>query len=182
MSQLIALTGRMHAGKDTLAEVFIQAGYTRVAFADPLKECVALIADEPVEPYHDPEAKELFGPLGMTRRKSLQLFGTEGVRNIFGPDVWAVRLLRRWVREGRPRWVITDCRFENEAHLVTEQGGVIVEVERPFKVVGHGVVGHASEAGLDPKLVDYRIFNGGSVEELHQAGARLIYQLMEADL
>lgn len=182
MSQLIALTGKMRAGKDTLAKIFLDAGYTRQAFADPLKDVVAHIADEPVELYHDPKTKEEHSEaLGMGRRPALQLMGTEGVRRVFGPDVWAKRLIRRWKAAGRPRWVVTDCRFDNEAEIVTAAGGIVVEVFRPNNE-GTGVKGHASEAGVSPHLIDHVIYNDGSVEDLHTKGALLLVSMLEPGL
>jgi len=179
MSQLIALTGKMRAGKDTLAEVFIKAGYTRQAFADPLKDVVAYIADEPIGLYHHPEHKELVSEaLGMPRREALQLMGTEGVRKIFGPDVWANRLIRRWLAAGKPRWIITDCRFDNEAEIVTANGGVVVEVFRPGQQ-GSGVKGHLSEAGVDSRHIDHVIVNDGTVDDLQTKGALLLFGMLE---
>lgn len=166
---LIAITGRLHAGKDEAAKAFIAAGYRRESFADPLKVVVAHLADEDVELYHNVETKELHSStLGMTRRKALQLMGTEGVRNIFGEDFWARRLLGRWQRLGQPMTVIADCRFDNEAQLVRNAGGVVVRIHRPDNDADSvGVPGHASEAGVRDELVNFTILNDGSIEQLH---------------
>lgn len=167
MTTLIAYTGRAGAGKDTAAQALITHGFQRMAFADCLKEVVALLADEPVAWYHDPVRKEEFSPtLGMTRRSALQLMGTEGVRKIFGPDFWAQRLLSRWRRLGRPNAVITDCRFDNEAGLVRMEGGTVVKVVRPGSTLDGVQMQHASEAGVSEDLVDIYIYNDGTPEDL----------------
>lgn len=167
MTTLIAFTGRAGAGKDTAAQALIDRGFQRMAFADCLKEVVALLADEPVGWYHDPVLKEEFShALGMTRRSALQLMGTEGVRKIFGADFWASRLLRRWHTLGRPNTVITDCRFDNEASLVRLEGGTVIKVVRPGSALDGVQMQHASELGVSDDLVDVYIYNDGTLEDL----------------
>lgn len=57
--RVIAVSGWKGSGKDTAAEYLIQEfGYTRVAFADILKEMVATQYDIPVDHCHNPEFKE----------------------------------------------------------------------------------------------------------------------------
>lgn len=168
MNILIGVTGKARAGKDTFAKGLVARGFQRVAFADPLKYITAHIADEPSSLYHDDVTKEEYSEgLGMTRRKGLQLLGTEGVRNVFGPDIWANRALRRWVRNGRPNTVITDVRFDNEADLIIAHGGFVVRIVRP----GHdnlvsGAAGHVSEQGVSDERVLITVENSGTVEQL----------------
>jgi len=177
--KLIGITGRLNAGKDSAAQAFIDAGYRRQSFADPLKDVVAYLADEDVSLYHDREAKEMPSPLlGMPRRKALQLMGTEGVRNIFGPDFWARRLLHTWEREGRPHTVVADVRFDNEAQAIRANGGIVVEVIRPDNdTSSFGIQGHASEAGVSWHLIDRIVVNGGTPEELHERCRELLKDL-----
>lgn len=178
-TNLIALTGRMRAGKDTLAQFFIDNGYQRMAFADRLKSVTATLSGEPVQWYHDPVKKEEYSNiLGMTRREALQLMGTEGVRKIFGPDYWAKTLMAEWEAGGCKPTVITDCRFNNEAQMVANYGGFVIEVQR-LAAAASGVVGHASEAGVDPRLVDHVIENNGTVDELHQRAAVWLVRQLE---
>jgi len=176
---LIAITGRLHAGKDEAAKAFIAAGYRRESFADPLKVVVAHLADEDVELYHNVETKERHSDtLGMTRRKALQLMGTEGVRNIFGDDFWARRLLGRWQRLGQPLTVIADCRFDNEAIAVRNAGGIVLRIVRPDNDADSiGVPGHASEAGISEHLVNYTIYNDGSLGLLNNRCSILLDHL-----
>lgn len=173
---LIAITGRARHGKDTLAKAFIEAGYRRTAFADALKEVTALIADEPTHLYYDDTAKEAHCPqLGMTRRKALQLLGTEGIRSVFGPNIWVNRVLARWHKDGNAPIVITDCRFDNEAQLVRDAGGIVIKVVRPgAEEISTGAAGHASEAGVHDSLVDIEIFNDGTVGDLLAEGRKII--------
>jgi hypothetical protein len=177
--RLVAITGKARAGKDTFAQALVQKGFRRVSFADALKEVTALIADEPVHLYYDDVSKEEYcEALGMTRRQALQKLGTEGVRAVFGPDVWVNRVLRRWVREGRPPLVSADCRFDNEARLIREAGGIVVRIIRPDNtgLTGEAAV-HASERGVSDDLIDVEITNNGSVGDLHAEALKVLEAL-----
>lgn len=56
--KVIALSGYKRSGKDTAAEVLIQNGYTRVAFADVLKDMAAEEYGIPRSHFDDPAYKE----------------------------------------------------------------------------------------------------------------------------
>lgn len=175
--KLVAITGKARAGKDTLAQAFTREGFKRIAFADALKQVTALIANEPSHLYYDDVEKEAFCPaLGMTRRQALQKLGTEGIRSVFGADVWVNRVLREWVAGGRSPIVITDCRFDNEAALVREAAGIVIQVVRPQhggSLQGEAAL-HASERGVRDELVDIEITNNGSVGDLHAEARKIL--------
>ena len=84
-----------------------------------------------------------------------------------------------------------DVRFDNEAELIRAHGGLVVEVVRPEDarltylygivstehrtVPGNSVYEkHASEAGIAPGLIDYRIDNCGDLETLKQQVDRFL--------
>lgn len=56
--KIVALSGWKRSGKDTAAEVLIKNGYTRVAFADVLKDMVAEEYGIPRSHLDDPQYKE----------------------------------------------------------------------------------------------------------------------------
>ena len=159
MIKLIAFTGLPRSGKDTLAGYLQGHYFVRLAFADPLKDAAAILLKR--------ERWEMNGELGFDReavlpewgfttRDFLQRFGTEVMRNNFGQDFW-LRHMRN--RIGKGNYVITDCRFENEAELVRELGGIIVEVKRPGCVKSS----HVSDAGVTP---DRYVYNDSTLEHL----------------
>jgi hypothetical protein len=78
----------------------------------------------------------------MTAREVLQFVGTDIFRRMYEP-VW-VNLLMNKIKEDSPMVaIIADCRFDNEAQAVKEEGGTIVQLtRRPFKD------GHVSEDGF----------------------------------
>lgn len=172
--RLIGITGRARAGKDTFAQGLIRLGYQRRAFADPLKEVTAKIANEESHLYFDDATKEEYtDALEMTRRQALQKVGV-GMRDSLGPDTWVRRLLREWVADGMPSTVITDVRFDNEALAVLKAGGHIVRILRPDNVGLSGEAAqHVSEAGVSEHLVDVDITNDGTVGELWEEARRL---------
>jgi hypothetical protein len=54
------------------------------------------------------------------------------------------------------RVVITDVRFDNEALWIRKQGGWVIELIRDKAAA---VNDHVSEAGLNPRHVDFHIVN-----------------------
>lgn len=176
--RLIGITGRMGHGKDTVAQ-FIQEswGHEVLAFADTLKQVVAMIACEPLENFYDRELKEKFSPaLGMTRREALQKMGTEVGRNLFGPNIWTDNLITRWLSSGKLPTVVSDVRFDEEARAIIANGGVIIRVVRP--ALNDTPVTHSSEEGIDPGLVSFEIVNDSSISALHDKVCDVIAELM----
>jgi hypothetical protein len=158
--KIIALTGLPRSGKDTLAGYLWQRHeFHAVAFADPLKDAAAILLNRPRfqmngEQGFDREA--VLPEWGFTTRDFLQRFGTETMRNNFGQDFW-LKHMRNRLSYGS--YVITDCRFENEAALVRELGGIVVEVKRPGCVKS----AHVSDAGV---VADRYVYNDSTLEHL----------------
>lgn len=176
---LVGITGRAGAGKDSLGAAFVRAGYRRIAFADPLKEATAVIAGEPSHLFFTAEGKSGFSPvLNATRRAALQGIG-KAVRDALDVDVWVRRALDEWHRLGRPKTVITDVRYDNEAGLIRKFGGTVIRVVRPGYDLLQGVEAtHESEAGIPDRLVDYELVNNGTLAELHIEGRKIIQRLV----
>lgn len=168
MTKLVGITGFARAGKDTLAKALVEMGYTRLAFADALKQATAFIADEDPQLYFDDVSKEELSPtLGIPRRKALQGLGN-AVRESLGDMTWVGRVLRAWERDGRQNTAISDVRYPNEAVKILRAGGIVVRVVRD----GAGLTGeaaqHVSEAGIPDDLVTAETLNNGSVEDLFE--------------
>lgn len=61
-------------------------------------------------------------------------------------------------------WIITDCRFPNEADAIKREGGYVIRIKRPFvKPVNY----HQSEIALDDYNFDYVLNNDGELKNLH---------------
>lgn len=165
--KLIAFTGLPRSGKDTAAAYLTGHYWIRLAFADPLKDAAAVLLGRERwemngERGFDREA--VLPEWGFTTRDFLQRFGTEAMRDNFGQDFWLKHMRGRL--RGFAKYVITDCRFQNEADLVHELGGRVIEIVRP----GLKRSTHISDAGV---TADGQILNDGTIEDLHAALAFL---------
>lgn len=184
----IALIGKARSGKDTTAERLIKKyAYTRVAFADPLKE-MALRADPIVDWEHpDPDEiadgrsseerdavhlSELVDGEGWERakddypevRRFLQRLGQ--TQREFDEDFW-LRIALRKV-EAADNWnlpvVVTDVRYLNELLALQNVGFTAVRIVRPATETGDT---HASETELDSYRTRYTLQNVNHISELH---------------
>lgn len=185
-SVVIGVVGKKRAGKDTFAARLVERGFTRVAFADPLKETMAdldpwvrIEADEAgllygpgtVLAHNGPEFVRLTAILKAVGwdvakqfrevRRLLQAHGV-AIREHVDPDVWIYVAKDRIDAIPGPV-VITDVRFRNEADAVEEWGGNTVRVLRPGL---ESTDAHVSETELDDYVSHFDIVNDGTVSDL----------------
>lgn len=95
-----------------------------------------------------------------TPRILLQLIGTECGRDIIHPNIWVNSLFADYHKESN--WIITDCRFQNEAKAIRSKGGILIRIE----IDGGKLHNHPSETSLDGYDFDYVLSNNGSIEDL----------------
>lgn len=163
---LVAFTGLAQSGKTTAAQVLCRRGYDRMSFAGPIKQMVRCLTAETDKTKQLPQ----FG--GKTLRHLYQTLGTDWGRNMIHPNIWVqlgaerLRTLLGDVEEGATQGVvIDDLRFDNEAQLIRNFGGIVVQVHRP----GVHAMAHESEAGISPHLIDVDLDNDGDHEALNDA-------------
>lgn len=180
---LIGLSGKKRSGKDTFAAELVENhGFTRVAFADPLRDVAYELApyvtpncyrlDDLVDAYGWDVAKEM-----PEARRILQDLG-QAVRQL-DRDFWlnaAKRTVYDLIARGRSV-VITDVRYQNEAGWLSTAGW-LVRIERPGL---ESADQHPSETDLD----DYDYFgetvvNDGTVDDLRRAAATTVHVLKRA--
>lgn len=155
MKMLVALSGYAGSGKDTAAQFLVDQGWTRVAFADPLKHIAYDLGWDGVK---DDES-----------RKGLQRLG-ESVRDHIHPLAWVYAAIRVVSKVDGPV-IITDCRYRNEAAWVRSAGGRIVRIQREDVGAAND---HISEHDLDDFPFDGVLDNDGTPEELGEALQKLI--------
>lgn len=174
---LIALNGRLGAGKDTAADrieaIFApEREVKRLTFAGPLKRSVCALLGVTLQELEDmkldpnPTVKVKIPSMefpnsyivrSLTGRQFLERYGTEAHRDVFGDNFWLDQAIPRdpFLLEHH-MWVITDCRFVNEAERVQELGGIVIEIVGPNGREGNG---HPSDTPLPDHLIDAVIDN-----------------------
>ena len=125
MSKLIIGLGyRARAGKDTVGAYLVEHhGFTRIAFADILRDIAGLLTGEDA---YDLGFKERACVFDMTGGQLLQ--GLSILRQL-DPDIFIKAALPKIMSAERA--VITDCRFLNEARALKALGAYLWEIQRP---------------------------------------------------
>ena len=179
---IIGINGYAGSGKDTVGEIIRmqqpKENWEIKKFAGKLKEVASIILGIPKTMFEDQEFKKKNLPqmwsdhgLPMTVRDFLQRLGTDALRQGLHPNTWVNALMMEYKEvcfagkdsEGAdlfsyPNWVITDCRFPNEAIAIKNAGGIIIKVNRPGVTA---VNAHPSEVAVDHWHFDYVIENDG---------------------
>lgn len=165
--RIIAFAGPAGVGKDTVGRIAMEmlGDCKRTYFAKTLKAMLA-VAGMPEPANGEDKALTIEGFL-FSWRDAAQRLGTEWGR-VLDPDIW-VKIVRKEI-EADPysSWVITDCRFENEAAMIREIGGTVVRLTgRRYQLEGVSAI-HASEAGLADDARDVYLSNPGSLDMLRR--------------
>ncbi len=154
---IVGIIGPKQSGKSTLTKYLVEHyGFTRTAFADPLKQALITAFGLTREQVYGNEKEIPTDKLcGRTPRHAMITMGTEWGRDMIHPDIW----LTAWKNTLPPgNLVIEDVRFPNEHHEVTNVlGGSIISVQRPGCEYDSS---HESEAHADLPWT-YRISNNG---------------------
>jgi hypothetical protein len=191
-SRIIGVLGRKRHGKDTFAaRLTNEHGFTRLAFADKLREA-ALKLDPYIVVQHDEyhllngwtlpydrlytaRLSHLVHGLGWEAakeirevRRTLQHMGV-GVREL-DPEFW-VRIVMTQAAEIPGPVVITDVRFPNEVAAVVSNAGTTVRVVNPR--IERPAEEHISESALDYYTPRFTIPNAGTIEDLHRHADRV---------
>lgn len=145
-----------------------ESGWEQKGFADKLKQVAYILTGIPAENFSDQDFKLTDLPpqwsnhgMPMTVREFLQKLGTDALRDGLHPNTWVNALMSDYKPDSK--WIITDCRFINEANAVKKENGIIVRINRPGIVP---VNSHSSETGMDGYEFDYVIDNYGNFNDL----------------
>lgn len=196
MGKIIGICGLIGSGKGTVADMLIKDyGFTKLSFADKLKDTVATTFDWPrdllegdtKESREWREQPDAFWTeeLGeeITPRLALQLVGTDCMRKGFNDNIWMLIVKSIILKNPDTNYVIPDARFANERSLITDLGGEVWQVARGApptwypdalsdnvygtdKMAAHDI--HASEwkwIDFDSKFAN-SINNNGTLEDL----------------
>lgn len=113
----IALVGKARSGKDTVAD-YLKAnhGFKEYKFSKGIHDVISLVKGP-----SDSKSKN---------RKELQDMG-QLTRQALGEDVWVNYTFRQILQDCPENVVISDCRQENEAKRLKDEGYILVLVEAP---------------------------------------------------
>ena len=161
---IVGITGYARSGKDEAAKALVEKGYTRVAFADDLKQqvqvmlrSIGVVVDLQKSDLDKAFWRDLLVYWGKKRRET-------------NPSYWIdrVRLLNRTALNGD--CVVSDIRYPNEAHWVLKKGGKIILVERAG-VNSVNLEEAKSIAELRAGFADDLIIikNNSTIEHLHES-------------
>ena len=193
---IIGICGLIGSGKGTVADVLVDQGFTKVSFADKLKDGVstifgwnrAMLEGDTDESRQWREQRDDFWSaeteMEVTPRLVLQLFGTDCLRNGFHDGVW-VSLLKKHMLDNPGNYVIPDVRFRNEQNMIRELGGEIWRVQRGDIPEWYGCAMLDNTTGSDlmeaydvhpseykwidmNNKFDVTLYNEGTIEDLRQ--------------
>lgn len=169
---IIAITGKKHSGKSTVADMLSnELGWEVTSFAKKLKEVTCALSGCTMEQLEDYDFKENVlvptylwpfcdGDKKPTYRNFLQYFGTNVMRKYYD-NLWIDATLQNAPDDV----IISDCRFVNEANFVTSLNGVIIRVVRGDTSSEDS---HSSEVEMDGIVPDVVIVNNGNLDDLKE--------------
>lgn len=176
----IGIIGKARSGKDTAALALVaKYRYTRLAFADPLKE-LALAIDPLIPTSIDSHGRihtrlsALIRDVGWEYAKDhyqevraiLQRTGG-GVREI--DETFWLTAMRRKINSAEA-WnipvVVADVRYPNEADMLRSRGFLLIRITRTDGGESGSAATHDSETALDSYAADITINNNGTIADL----------------
>ena len=164
--KIIGIVGPTLSGKSSAAKVLTNTyGYRLAPMAQPLKNMLITggLTHADVYGEHKERPNVLLG--GRTPRYAMQTLGTEWGRDLIHPDLWVNMWAANYETAAshvNPQPVVADdVRFDNEAEVIRNLGGIIVEICRPGAKYS---TSHRSEKGIG--VIDYRIHNTGNISDL----------------
>lgn len=194
---IIGLVGKAGSGKDTFAGLMMQREHQKwnqTAFAFILKSlCRDIFSLSEEQLYGSTEAKEAVDPRwGVSAREIMQKMGTEvgrqGRFDTFGTgllehrirhafeeaglvpheNLWVDSTIQHMTLSRGTHWLVTDCRFLNEAEALRNNSGIIVRIRRPADSSSEAYAGHESETEQDRIQADSEILNYGTLDDLRR--------------
>ena len=174
--KLIALTGPKQVGKSTVARAIQDSLAVQdfvdtdiLSFADPMRAMLKAIGVDNSSLVDQTKKESPIEGIGKSARYLMQTLGTDWGRNIIDENIWLWALQNRieLVRKnGAEVVVIDDCRFDNEAKWVKDNGGLVVRLTRSG--IEYGVDSHESEQAVES--FDISIDAGDE----HEAARRIV--------
>jgi hypothetical protein len=169
MQTIIGLTGRKQSGKTAAASMLAKNGYTRLSFAESIRDMLWVLMHQfgydfsEIEHFFRHDKDLIIDPIGKTARQLMQTMGTDWGREMINDDIWIHAARHKIAIQGVMDIVIDDVRFDNEAKLIRDLGGLIINIDRQSANTDYD--GHRSEAGIILQPGDISLFNDKTLTE-----------------
>lgn len=158
MSNLIAFCGLAGCGKTTFALGLVKhRDFHRLSFADPIRGMLLGLGLS-LEQMSNGKNEPVSWLGGKTPRQIMQSLGTDWGRQMVDENIW-INVARNRIQSAllsKKGVVIDDCRFDNEAALIKDMGGRVIQIMR----AGLEPMDHPSEKGISAQFIDQVIVNG----------------------
>lgn len=157
---IIGLSGKIGSGKSTVANMIKKCdnSFIEKSFAYKLKQIVQILTSCDMEDTMTQAGKNIYiDDFEMTIGQMLQQLGTNVLREGFNKSVWIKALLIE-LNKQPGNYIISDCRFKNEAKAIQDAGGILIRINRPNNPVAENStrdLNHPSEIDMD----DYTNFD-----------------------
>lgn len=186
---ILGVLGFIGSGKDTVAKILTaDHNYTHDSFAKSLKDACAAMFDWPrhLLDGDTPESREYrempdewwsskLGIPNFTPRHALQVMGTNVLRDNFHQDMWFLTVSNRIRKNPSQNIVISDVRFPNEIKFITEQGGILIRVDRGILPAWHETAAMANRGNNIAKDIMNKTYAGAHLSEWAWVGTQVDY-------
>jgi hypothetical protein len=145
--------------------------WRNMKYAGLLKEISGKLCNVSPTLYEYPHLKnqKAFPHSSLTHREVLQTLG-HTMRSLLHNRIWIDALFTNY--KSTDKWIISDCRYINEAEEIHNRGGLLIRIENPNILQDS----HASECELDTyHKFDHVIINDGNVFELAKKINHLLF-------
>lgn len=165
---IIGLAGQKHSGKTSAANKLEKSGFARYSFATPLRSMLSVLlkelghSEEDIDRLLTRDKDQVIPGLSKSSRDLMQTLGTEWGRCHVDPDIWIKAARHRLESSEDDLIVFDDVRFDNEADLIREMGGLIIHVDRGDLVQNDD---HASEQGIFERDGDAFVDNDHALDD-----------------
>lgn len=167
----MGIAGPKQAGKTTLGEqLAAELGLVHTSFAAPIRQFVAKLLGMTAAELEVAKEKPVDWLGGATPRHMMQTLGTEWGRQMVHGELWVRAVLHSLPEHA----VISDVRFPNEAAMIRDLGGIVLQIERPGVKFGSD---HASEIPLPEALVSATLVNNGTPRDLLDKAVAILQRL-----